>query len=472
MAIDIRVPALGESVTEATVAKWLKKPGDSVAVDEPLVELETDKVTVEVPAPSAGVLSDIRVPAGMTTAVGSVLGTIGEGAGAAAAPPRAQPLPRSAPAGRTAAAAAPQPAPRTQGLQQPALSPAARKIAEEYNLLQSAIAGSGRDGRVTKGDVLSAIEARGGEQPARPAYTPPPPTAAPLQLTPQQIQPEPAPAPAYRPTAQPAQPQVQAAQPRETLASMESRMPETPRAPVFTPGRAHASREERVPMTRLRKTIAARLKEAQNTAAMLTTFNEADMTAVMHLRSVHKDAFEKRYGVRLGFMSFFVKACVMALKEIPSVNAEIEGDELVFKNYYDIGVAVGTERGLVVPVLRDADAISFAEIEKTINDFGARARENKLKLDELQGGTFTISNGGVYGSLMSTPILNVPQSGILGMHKIQQRPIAIDGKIEIRPMMYLALSYDHRLVDGREAVTFLVRVKEFLEAPERMILEL
>ena len=469
MAIDIRVPALGESVTEATVAKWLKKPGEAVAVDEPLVELETDKVTVEVPAPSAGVLSEIRVPAGMTTAVGSVLGQIGEGVGASSAPPRAQPLPPRSNA-RPAAAAAPAPAQRVaSGGAQPTLSPAARKIAEEYNMLQSAISGSGRDGRVTKGDVLSAIEARTGEPSPRPVYTPPP-SASPLQLTPQQIQPEPAPMP--RPTPQPMQapPQPRA----DALSAMESRAAE-PR-PVYTPAaasvRAHAGREERVAMTRLRKTIALRLKEAQNTAAMLTTFNEADMSAVMHLRSTHKDAFEKRYGVRLGFMSFFVKACVLALKEIPSVNAEIEGEEIVYKNYYDIGVAVGTERGLVVPVLRDADHISFAEIEKAINDFGARARENKLRLEELQGGTFTISNGGVYGSLMSTPILNVPQSGILGMHKIQQRPMAIDGKIEIRPMMYLALSYDHRLVDGREAVTFLVRVKEFLEAPERMILEL
>jgi 2-oxoglutarate dehydrogenase E2 component (dihydrolipoamide succinyltransferase) len=467
MAIDIRVPALGESVTEATVAKWLKKPGDSVAVDEPLVELETDKVTVEVPAPSAGVLSEIRVVAGATTAVGSVLGTIGEGVGAASAPPRAQPLPRGNT--RTAAATAPAAPVRSQGLQQPALSPAARKIAEEYNLLQSAISGSGRDGRVTKGDVLSAIESRGGDQQPRPSYAPPP-AAAPLQLTPQQIQPEPA--PSVRPAPQPMQQPQPQYQPRaESLATMEARLPEASR-PVYAPSRAHAAREERVPMTRLRKTIALRLKEAQNTAAMLTTFNEADMSAIMHLRTTHKDAFEKRYGVRLGFMSFFVKACVLALKELPSVNGEIEGEEIVYKNYYDIGVAVGTERGLVVPVLRDADMISFADIEKAINDFGARARENKLKLEELQGGTFTISNGGVYGSLMSTPILNVPQSGILGMHKIQQRPVAVDGKIEIRPMMYLALSYDHRLVDGREAVTFLVRVKEFLEAPERMILEL
>jgi 2-oxoglutarate dehydrogenase E2 component (dihydrolipoamide succinyltransferase) len=473
MAIDIRVPALGESVTEATVAKWLKKPGDAVAADEPLVELETDKVTVEVPAPTAGVLSEIRVQAGATTAVGSVLGTIGEGVGASSAP-RAQPAATPRSTGRGSGAQAAQAASaRPVSLQQPALSPAARKIAEEYNLLQSAIQGSGRDGRVTKGDVLSAIEARGSEpQAQRPSYMPPP-SAAPLQLTPQQIQPEPAPAP--QPAPRPAQaPQAPPSyQPRaDALATMEQRLPEPSRQPVYAPARAHASREERVPMTRLRKTIALRLKEAQNTAAMLTTFNEADMSAIMHLRNVHKEAFEKRYSVRLGFMSFFVKACVMALKEIPSVNAEIEGEEIVYKNYYDIGVAVGTDRGLVVPVLRDADVLSFAEIERSINDFGGRARENKLKLEELQGGTFTISNGGVYGSLMSTPILNVPQSGILGMHKIQQRPISVDGKVEVRPMMYLALSYDHRLVDGREAVTFLVRVKEFLEAPERMILEL
>ena len=467
MAIDIRVPALGESVTEATVAKWLKKPGEAVAMDEPLVELETDKVTVEVPSPMAGVLSEIRVPAGMATAVGSVLGTIGEGVGGSAVPPRAQPLPKSN--GRPAAAAAP--AQRVQGGAQPVLSPAARKIAEEYNLLQSAIAGSGRDGRITKGDILSAIEGRVEPTAPRPAYTPPP-SAAPLQLTPQQIQPSPPPQP--MPQSLQASSQARA----DVLAAIESRAVETrpveaPR-PVYTPApqRAHAAREERVPMTRLRKTIALRLKEAQNTAAMLTTFNEVDMTAVMHLRAVHKDAFEKRHGVRLGFMSFFVKSCIVALKEIPSVNAEIEGEEIVYKNYYDIGVAVGTERGLVVPVVRDADIASFADLEKTINDFGLRARDNKLKLEELQGGTFTISNGGVYGSLMSTPILNVPQSGILGMHKIQPRPIAIDGKVEVRPMMYIALSYDHRLVDGREAVTFLVRVKECLEAPERLILEL
>jgi 2-oxoglutarate dehydrogenase E2 component (dihydrolipoamide succinyltransferase) len=403
MSIEIRVPGLGESVTEATVAKWLKKPGDAVRADEPLVELETDKVTVEVPAPSAGVLSEIRVQTGATIAVGGILGVLGDAAGATAAPPpKAQPLPQ---APKPAAA----PAPAARPVTPAPVAPSARKLAEEANMTPASIAGSGRDGRVMKGDVLAAIEARANEP--RPTYMPP---AGP---------------------------------------------------------RPQSAREERVPMSRLRRTIALRLKEAQNTAAQLTTFNEVDMTGVMHLRAAHKDTFEKRYGVRLGFMSFFVKACIIALKEIPSVNGEIEGDEIVYKNYYDIGVAVGTERGLVVPVLRGADELTFAEIEKRINDFGLRARDNKLKLEELQGGTFTISNGGVYGSLMSTPILNVPQSGILGMHKIEQRPVAIDGKVEIRPMMYIALSYDHRLVDGKEAVTFLVRVKECLEAPERLVLE-
>jgi len=407
MTIEIRVPGLGESVTEATVAKWLKAQGDTVKADEPLVELETDKVTVEVPAPQAGVLSEIRAQPGTALPVGGVLGTIGDGAGASAAPPpKPQPLPKAPPPAAQAAAPKPAASPPPAS-SAPIMSPSARKIAEENNVQPQA--GSGRDGRVTKGDVLTAIEARAND-----------------------------PKPTYQPPAT----------------------------------RQRDPREERVPMSRLRKTIALRLKEAQNTAAMLTTFNEVDMSQIMHLRAAHKDAFEKRYGVRLGFMSFFVKACVLALKEIPSVNAELEGDDIVYKNHYDIGVAVGTERGLVVPVVRDADKLSFAEIEKRINDFGLRARDNKLKLDELQGGTFTISNGGVYGSLMSMPILNVPQSGILGMHKIEQRPVAIDGKVEIRPMMYVALSYDHRLVDGKEAVTFLVRVKEFLEAPERLVLEL
>jgi 2-oxoglutarate dehydrogenase E2 component (dihydrolipoamide succinyltransferase) len=412
MTIEIRVPGLGESVTEATVGKWLKNQGEAVSADEPLVELETDKVTVEVPAPSAGVLSEIMVQPGTTIAVGGVLGKIGEGAGAPAAPPKPKPLPGAAPAATAKAEPAPEPAPKASGANDaaPILSPAARKIAEENKVAPQTIPATGREGRVTKGDVLAAIEARASE-----------------------------PKPVYHPPAGP---------------------------------RAHAEREERVPMSRLRRTIAMRLKEAQNTAAMLTTFNEVDMSQIMHLRVAHKDMFEKRYGVRLGFMSFFVKACIVALKEIPSVNAEVEGDDIVYKNYYDIGVAVGTPRGLVVPVVRDADHKSFADIEKQVNDFGLRARDNKLKLDELQGGTFTVSNGGVYGSLMSTPILNVPQSGILGMHKIEQRPVAIEGKVEIRPMMYLALSYDHRLVDGKEAVTFLVRVKECLEAPERMVLEL
>jgi 2-oxoglutarate dehydrogenase E2 component (dihydrolipoamide succinyltransferase) len=415
MTIEIRVPGLGESVTEATVAKWLKAQGDTVRADEPLVELETDKVTVEVPAPQAGVLSEIRVQPGSSIAVGGILGTIGDGAGAAAVPPpKPQPLPKAAPtpapAPKPAQAAQPAPQPaRAASGPTPILSPSARKIAEENNVAPASIQGTGRDGRVMKGDVLAAIEARANE-----------------------------PRPVYQPPAGP---------------------------------RHEAAREERVPMSRLRRTIALRLKEAQNTAAMLTTFNEVDMSGIMHLRAAHKDTFEKRYGVRLGFMSFFVKACIIALKEIPSVNGEIEGDDIIYKNYYDIGVAVGTEKGLVVPVLRDADQLTFADIERRINDFGLRARDNKLKLEELQGGTFTISNGGVYGSLMSTPILNVPQSGILGMHKIEQRPVAIDGKVEIRPMMYLALSYDHRLVDGKEAVTFLVRVKECLEAPERLVLE-
>ncbi|NOT41890.1 MAG: 2-oxoglutarate dehydrogenase complex dihydrolipoyllysine-residue succinyltransferase [Alphaproteobacteria bacterium] len=401
MTLEIRVPGLGESVTEATVAKWLKKPGDAVRADEPLVELETDKVTVEVPAPAAGVLSEIQVQPGATIAVGGLLGTLSEGAGATAAPPKPQAVPQAAPK--------PTPTPQPPRSTPAPVAPSARKMAEEANIPTTAIAGSGRDGRVMKGDVLSAIEARANEP--RPMHI-------------------------------------------------------TPAGP-----RPQAAREERVPMSRLRRTIALRLKEAQNTAAQLTTFNEVDMSGVMHLRAVHKDTFEKRHGVRLGFMSFFVKACIIALKEIPSVNGEIEGDEIVYKNYYDIGVAVGTERGLVVPVLRGADELTFADIEKKINDFGLRARDNKLKLEELQGGTFTISNGGVYGSLMSTPILNVPQSGILGMHKIEQRPVAIDGKVEIRPMMYIALSYDHRLVDGKEAVTFLVRVKECLEEPERLVLE-
>jgi 2-oxoglutarate dehydrogenase E2 component (dihydrolipoamide succinyltransferase) len=408
MSIEIKVPAMGESVTEATVGRWFKKEGESVARDEPLLELETDKVTVEVPAPAAGALESISVKAGTTVQVGAVLGAIAEGkAGKAAAvpagnPDAARPVPAKSEAPKPAQAAS---APKAAAA--PAM-PAARRVAEESGIPTSSVTGTGRDGRVTKGDMLEALEAR-----SKPA--------APVAVT---------------------------------------------QGP-----RAHADREEKVPMSRLRKTIALRLKESQNTAAQLTTFNEADMSRVMALRSEYKDSFEKKHGVKLGFMGFFTKACVAALKELPNVNAEIEGDAIVYKNYYDIGVAVSTERGLVVPVVRDADRMSLAEIEKQVMDYGARARDNKLKLEELQGGTFSITNGGVFGSLMSTPILNSPQSGILGMHKIQSRPMAIDGKVEIRPMMYLALSYDHRLVDGREAVTFLVRVKENLEDPQRMLLE-
>jgi 2-oxoglutarate dehydrogenase E2 component (dihydrolipoamide succinyltransferase) len=417
---DIRVPTLGESVTEATVGKWFKQPGDAVAVDEPLVELETDKVTLEVPAPAAGVLSDIAVKDGATVAVGALLGQIKEGAGA-------QPRPAAAPAA-TKPAASPTGAPDEKsnktkpigaGPEQPQprempVPPSVRKIAAESGLDPSKVSGTGLHGQVTKGDMLSAIE-RAAAQPT--------PVSAPAQMR--------APSPAD-----------------------------------------DAAREERVHMTRLRQTIARRLKDAQNTAAMLTTFNEVDMSAVMHLRNQYKDLFEKKHGVKLGFMGFFVRACIQALKEIPAVNAEIDGTDIVYKNYYHVGIAVGTEKGLVVPVVRDAQTMSLADIEKTIADFGRRARDGSLKIEEMQGGTFTITNGGVYGSLMSTPILNAPQSGILGMHKIQERPVVVAGKIEVRPMMYLALSYDHRIVDGREAVTFLVRVKEGLEDPARIVLDL
>jgi len=400
---DIRVPTLGESVTEATVGKWFKQPGDAVAVDEPLVELETDKVTLEVPAPAAGVLSDIKAKNGDTVAVGALLGQIKEGAGAAAKPSAPAPRPAEAPKAAPAAKPADMPMP-----------PSVRKMAAESGIDPSKVAGTGLHGQVTKGDMLSAIER---------AAAAPTLVAAPVQMR--------APSPAD-----------------------------------------DAAREERVHMTRLRQTIARRLKDAQNTAAMLTTFNEVDMSAVMHMRNQYKDMFEKKHGVKLGFMGFFVRACIQALKEIPAVNAEIDGTDIVYKNYYHIGVAVGTEKGLVVPVVRDADQMSLAQIEKTIADFGRRARDGALKIEEMQGGTFTISNGGIYGSLMSTPILNAPQSGILGMHKIQERPVVHDGKIEARPMMYLALSYDHRIVDGREAVTFLVRVKEGLEDPARVVLDL
>ena len=417
MSANIVVPALGESVTEATVAKWMKSVGDPIKVDEPLLELETDKVTLEVFAPAAGTLSEIRVDAGSTVEVGAVLGVIGDGAAALAPKPAAKEAPKAP------AKEAPKPAAEAEPL-----APAVRKLIEENKVDPKEIAASGKDGRLTKGDVLAFLEARG-----KTTITPVAPTT-------------PAPTPAAPPAA--------------------------PSAPAPAVARPAGAREERVRMTRLRKRIAERLKQAQNTAAMLTTFNEVDMTNVMALRSLHKDAFEKKHGVKLGFMSFFVKAAIVALKEIPAVNGEIDGEDIVYKNHYDVGVAVGTEQGLVVPVVRDADQMTFAAIEAKITELGRKARDGKLTIEELTGGTFTISNGGVYGSLLSTPILNPPQSGILGMHKIQPRPVAIGDKVEVRPMMYLALSYDHRIIDGREAVTFLVRVKECIEDPQRILLDM
>lgn len=410
---EIRVPTLGESVTEATIGRWFKKAGDAVAVDEPLVELETDKVTIEVPAPSAGTLSEIVAADGTTVAVGALLGQITDGA--AGAKPAAAPA-KPAAAAPAPAAAAPAAAPKAPPADAP-LAPSVRKLSAETGVDASTVPGSGKDGRVTKGDMLAAIER------AASAPTPVNQPAAAVQVR--------APSPAD-----------------------------------------DAAREERVKMTRLRQTIARRLKDVQNTAAMLTTFNEVDMTNVMALRAHYKDAFEKKHGSKLGFMGFFTKAVVQGLKDIPAVNAEIDGTDLIYKNYYHIGVAVGTDKGLVVPVVRDCDNKSIADIEKGIADFGRRARDGQLKIDEMQGGTFTITNGGIYGSLMSTPILNAPQSGILGMHKIQERPMVVGGKVEIRPMMYLALSYDHRVIDGKEAVTFLVRVKESLEDPARLVLDL
>jgi 2-oxoglutarate dehydrogenase E2 component (dihydrolipoamide succinyltransferase) len=429
---EIRVPTLGESVTEATIGKWFKKPGDPVAVDEPLVELETDKVTIEVPAPAAGVLGEIAAQDGETVAVGALLGQITDGAAGTVVPSKSTPAPTGRPDQKTSTTAPinaadeePRPRvppkadaePKSKLAPDTPVAPSVRKLAAESGVEPSTVPGSGKDGRVTKGDMLAAIER---------AASAPTPVA-------------------------------------HSAAAIQMRAPSAP---------DDASREERVKMTRLRQTIARRLKEAQATAAMLTTFNEVDMTAVMAMRNEYKELFEKKHGVKLGFMGFFVRACVQALKEIPAVNAEIDGTDIIYKNYYHIGVAVGTERGLVVPVIRDCDHKSLAEIEKAISDFGRRARDGALKIEEMQGGTFTISNGGVYGSLMSTPILNAPQSGILGMHKIEERPMVIGGKIEARPMMYLALSYDHRIVDGREAVTFLVRVKEVLEDPGRLVLDL
>ena len=431
MANEIRVPTLGESVTEATIAQWYKKPGDAVAMDEPLCELETDKVTIEVPAQSAGVLAEVVVNEGETVEVGALLGSIGEGAGtAASAASEAAAAPAETPQAETASEAEkPQeptlsPAAPTQmaapaassgtSVDTSSLSPAARRVVEEHGLDPAQITGTGKDGRLTKEDALKAAS---GAQ------------AAPAS---------PAPSAAAAPTAAVQQ----------------------------------GAREERVKMTRLRKTIAARLKESQNTAAQLTTFNEVDMGALMDVRREYKDLFEQKYGARLGFMGFFARACVTALSEIPAINAEVTEDEIIYKNYVNMGIAVGTEKGLVVPVIRDVQNMGLADIELAVAEMGRKAREGKLAIDDLQGGTFTMSNGGVYGSLMSTPILNMPQSGILGMHKIQERPVVLDGQIIVRPMMYLALSYDHRIVDGKEAVTFLVRVKESLEDPERLLLNI
>ena len=422
MSTEIRVPTLGESVTEATIGQWFKKVGDTVAADEPLVELETDKVTIEVPAPSAGVLEAIAANPGDTVDVGALLGAIGSGAGVTVTAKPAEA--KSAPAVSAAPAAAP------VGTMPPA--PAAQKMLNESGLSGSEIDGTGKRGQVLKEDVLAAL--------SRPIAAAPAPVAA--------------------------------EQPKPVVAKAPVEAPKAHAAPRAPTNVDDASREERVKMTRLRQTIARRLKDAQNTAAMLTTFNEVDMKPVMDLRNSYKELFEKKHGVKLGFMGFFTRAVVQALKEIPAVNAEIDGDDLIYKNYAHIGVAVGTDKGLVVPVVRNADTMSIAEIEKSINVLGKKARDGQLSMADMQGGTFTISNGGVYGSLMSTPILNAPQSGILGMHKIQERPIAVNGQVVIRPMMYLALSYDHRVVDGKEAVTFLVRVKESLEAPERLVLDL
>jgi 2-oxoglutarate dehydrogenase E2 component (dihydrolipoamide succinyltransferase) len=397
MSAEILVPTLGESVSEATIAKWFKSAGEPVQADELLVELETDKVTLEVNAPASGVLSEIKVKEGATVGVGALLGLIEEG----------EVKPANNNAAAKPAAAAPAKAVAAPVAAAPAQSPAVRKIVAENNLNPSSIAASGKDGRLTKGDVLTAIQGGGAAK------------------------------------------------------------------NVAVAVRGEDPREERVRMTKLRQRIAERLKESQNTAAILTTFNEIDMTNVMALRNDYKDAFEKKHGVKLGFMSFFVKAAVNALQEIPAVNAEIDGSDIIYKNYYDIGVAVGTPQGLVVPVVRDADKLSFAGIEKQINEYGKKARDGKLTMADMTGGTFTVSNGGVYGSLLSTPIINPPQSGILGMHKTQMRPVVVDGnKIEARPMMYIALSYDHRIIDGKEAVTFLVRVKECIEDPQRLLLDM
>ena len=410
MATEVLVPTLGESITEATVGEWLKQPGDAVAADEPIASLETDKVSVEVPSPVAGVMGEHAVKVGDTVEVGALIATIESGAGA----PAKSEAPR--PAATEAPAAAAQQAPAApQGDSPAALSPSVRRAVLEHGVDPATVKGTGKDGRLTKEDVAAAASSK----------------------------------PAAAPAAQ-----------------------ATPTPSVAAAAASGGRKEERVKMTRLRQTIAKRLKEAQNSAAMLTTFNDVDMTAVIEARAKYKDLFEKKHGVRLGFMGFFVKAATMALKDIPSVNASIEGDEIVYHDYADISVAVSAPNGLVVPVIRDAQALSVAGIEKTIGDFGKRAKEGTLKMDEMKGGTFTISNGGVFGSLMSTPIINPPQSAVLGLHRIEERPVVRDGQVVVRPMMYLALSYDHRLIDGREAVTFLVALKNAIEDPTRILIDL
>ena len=432
MATDVQVPTLGESITEGTLAQWLKKPGEAVKADEPIASLETDKVSVEVPSPIAGVLTEQLVPEGDTVAVGAAIARIDESATAGAAP--SAPAVAAAEATTNPAGAGENPAPKGDSTapvaeddQVTTLSPAVRRAVLEYHVDPTKIRGTGKDGRLTKDDVIAAAQAQKASTPAQAG-----------------------------------------AQAEAKLPSTAQQQPSAP-GPRPSPG---DRKEERVKMSRLRQTIAKRLKEAQNTAAMLTTFNDVDMTAVIEARSRYKDLFEKKHGIRLGFMGFFVKACALAARDVPSVNASIEGDEIVYRDYFDVSIAVSAPKGLVVPVVRNANAMSFAEIEKTIADYGKKAKEGTLGIEDMQGGTFTISNGGVFGSLLSTPIINPPQSAVLGMHRIEERPVVKDGQIVARPMMYLALSYDHRLVDGREAVTFLVRVKEAIEDPTRILIDL
>jgi len=438
MATDVQVPALGESITEGTLAQWLKKPGEAVAADEPIASLETDKVSVEVPSPIAGVLTEQLVKEGDNVAVGAVIARVDETASAGAAPAVAVASAATNPAGagETPALRGDEHAPVAEREvehddQVMTLSPAVRRAVLEYHVDPTRIRGTGKDGRLTKDDVLAAAEAQKTSSPAKAA----------------------------------------AQAPEAKAPTVPESKPSAP-APRPAPASAGDRKEERVKMSRLRQTIAKRLKDAQNTAAMLTTFNDVDMSAVIDARSRHKDLFEKKHGIRLGFMAFFVKACALAAKDVPAVNASLDGDEIVYRDYFDVSIAVSAPKGLVVPVVRNAQAMSFAEIEKTIADFGWRAKDGTLTVDEMQGGTFTISNGGVFGSLLSTPIINPPQSAVLGVHRIEERPVVEKGQIVARPMMYLALSYDHRLVDGREAVTFLVRVKEAIEDPTRLLIDL